>query len=286
MGKSKLKYTVVVDDKVRLDAIGHWSVAKLEILQKYIKPYSKIIRDHRLHAIYVDAFAGPGLHSRKDDGELIKGSPLRALEVEPPFEEYYFIDWNAEKAKYLEESTSDRDNVHVYHGDCNRVLISDVFPRILYSEYKRGLCFLDPYGLQLDWEVVVKAGDQRSLEVMINFPILDINRTVIRDHSNKIPPNYELRMNRFWGDDSWRKLIYESGGDLFDQDIEYRIGYAHDVLPAAFCKRLRDLAGFKYTAVPLPMADDAGHILYFLIFASHNRTGRDIVNDIFSKYRK
>jgi hypothetical protein len=46
----------------------------------------------------------------------------------------------------------------VYEGDCNRVLLEDVFPKVRYEDYRRALCILDPYKLNPDWTVVAKAG--------------------------------------------------------------------------------------------------------------------------------
>ena len=44
-----------------------------------------------------------------------------------------------------------------YEGDCNYVLIDEDLPRPSNSKsYRRALCLLDPYGLDLDWEVISK----------------------------------------------------------------------------------------------------------------------------------
>ena len=38
---------------------------------------------------------------------------------------------------------------------------------------------LDPYGLHLDWEVIETAGKMRSIEIFLNFPIMDMNRNAL-----------------------------------------------------------------------------------------------------------
>ena len=61
------------------DLIGPWSEVKLEILRKYAKPYSQILKSNGFYQLYIDGFAGPGLHVSQTTGEVIKGSPLHAL---------------------------------------------------------------------------------------------------------------------------------------------------------------------------------------------------------------
>ncbi len=44
----------------------------------------------------------------------------------------------------------------------------------------------------------------RSVEVFINFPVMDMNRNVLRREPSNIDPDQALRMNAFWGDQSWQ----------------------------------------------------------------------------------
>lgn len=68
---------------MKLDEIGEWSELKLDILKKYAGAYCTILRARNLHPIYIDGFAGAGTHIRKGTKELIPGSPLNALNIEP-----------------------------------------------------------------------------------------------------------------------------------------------------------------------------------------------------------
>jgi len=75
---------------VHFDEIGAWSEIKLEIVRKYATAYSAILTGvPGLRHIYVDAFAGSGVHISRDTGDFVPGSPLNALRVEPPFREYH-----------------------------------------------------------------------------------------------------------------------------------------------------------------------------------------------------
>jgi three-Cys-motif partner protein len=133
------------------DEIGYWSEIKLEIVRDYASAYSTILSSNKLPHIYVDAFAGAGRHIAKGTGEFLPGSPTNALNVRPPFREYHFIDLNAEKLDYLQKLVGARKDVHIYEGDCNRVLIDRIFPTLHFKSYRRALCLLDPYGLDLKW---------------------------------------------------------------------------------------------------------------------------------------
>jgi three-Cys-motif partner protein len=79
----------------KIDEIGPWSEVKLDILKRYAVEYSKILSKQRnpsFFHVYIDAFAGTGFHLSRKTGEMVLGSPLNALLVEPPFREYHLID--------------------------------------------------------------------------------------------------------------------------------------------------------------------------------------------------
>ena len=269
-----------------IDEIGPWSEVKLEILRRYATAYSTILSKQTmpsLRHVYVDAFAGAGVHLSRTTGEMVPGSPVNALLVNPPFREYYLIDLDGDKAKGLRDLIGDRTDVHIYHGDCNTILLEDVFPRVRYEDYKRGLCILDPYGLHLDWRVIKTAGSTKSLDVFINFPIYDININVLHHDPSSVSPAHAARMSAYWGDDSWKAVAYEeTDPDLFGNvDLEK---ISNEKFAAVFRTRLREVAGFKRVPEPLPMRNSNGSIVYYLFFASQKGTGEDIVTYIFDKF--
>ncbi|MCH8157131.1 MAG: three-Cys-motif partner protein TcmP, partial [Nitrospinae bacterium] len=175
--------------KIPLDKIGYWSELKLEIIKKYAEAYSKILKKQKgLKHLYIDAFAGTGVHLSKKTEEIVPGSPLNALNVQPPFYEYHFIDKNEKKIEFLKTISQGRSNVEIYHGDCNSILVDQVFPKVRYEDYKRGLCFLDPYGLHLNWEVIQQAGTMGTIDIFLNFPIYDMNLNVLLCDPSKARP--------------------------------------------------------------------------------------------------
>ena len=268
--------------KLTLDEIGRWSEVKLEIIQKYAHAYSTILsKQGNFHHIYIDAFAGAGVHVSKLTKEFIQGSPLNALNITPPFREHHLIDLDELKVESLKELTKDFKNVYIYNEDCNKVLHDRILPQITYKSFKRALCILDPYGLTLDWKVVELAGKLGTVDIFINFPVADINRNVLRRDRSKVAEADIDRMNMFWGDKSWETSAYSNAGCLFE---EYKEKQDNQTVVDAYIDRLKNVAGFKNVPAPLAMKNSKGAIVYYLIFASQKPVANHIVNDIVRKY--
>ena len=267
------------------DEIGYWTELKLEIIKEYAQEYSKVLSNQTnpsLYHIYIDGFSGAGQHISRTTRKPVEGSPLNALHVQPPFKEYHFIDLNRGKISALESSVGNRPDVFLYNEDCNWCLHNNVFPRVQYSDYRRGLCLLDPYGLHLDWEVVREAGQMKTLELFLNFPIMDMNRNILWTEPEKVSADEIERMNAYWGDASWRTAAYERTGNLF----EWEEKTSHKVVVEKYIERLKSEAGFAYVAEPLLMRNRKRAPVYYLLFASPNPTGHKIVSHIFKKYEK
>ncbi|MGA8182533.1 MAG: three-Cys-motif partner protein TcmP, partial [Terriglobia bacterium] len=250
----------------QFDEIGYWSEIKLEILKKYAKAYSTILgaqSNPSFHHIYIDAFAGAGMHLSRTSGEFVLGSPLNALAVQPPFREYHLIDIDEERVEGLKELISNRPNVHIYSGDCNEILLDQVFPQVSYEDYRRGLCILDPYGLHLDWSLMQTAGQMRSIDLFLNFPVADMNRNVLWHDPTKVDAEQAARMDRLWGDKTWRDIAYTTKMNLFG----YPEKQPNEIIAEAFRSRLKEVAGFKRIPQPLPMRNSRGAIVYYLFFA-------------------
>ena len=271
--------------KIKYDVIGNWSEVKLDIVREYATEYSKIMNAQASirRYCYIDAFAGSGQHISKSTGEFVPGSPWNALLVKPPFSEFHFIDLDRTKTAKLREIAPARPDVHIYEEDANSVLLKKIFPRCRYEDYSRALCLLDPYNVNVDWKVIETAGKMRSIEIFYNFMIMDVNMNVLRRNPEKVPSSQAARMDKAWGDHSWRDLAYTKVRGLFG-DMESKAD--NETLAEAFRERLRKIAGFKYVPAPIPMRNDQGSIVYYLYFASPNETGARIVGYIFKKDRE
>jgi len=270
--------------KVRIDEVGYWSEVKLDLVRKYAQAYSAIMSKQATIGayLYIDGFAGAGVHLSRSTGEFIPGSPLNALNVDPPFSEYHFVDLDGGRAENLRSLAQGRDNVCVHEGDCNAILRRDVFPRARYADYRRALCLLDPYGLHLQWEVIKSAGESRSIEIFLNFPIMDINMNVLKHDPKRVDEHQRARMDAYWGDRTWEEAAYRKKRSLFG-DIDQKTTNREVV--AAFRDRLVQVAGFEYVPEPMPMRNNSGAVVFYLFFASPNKVGGKIVTEIFEKHR-
>ena len=276
---------------MNISEIGEWSQIKLDIIREYAQAYSVILSKQNkpaLKHVYIDAFAGAGHHVTKREGNLVWGSPLQALLIDPPFSSYHLVDLDRGNTDVLDLQVKSRTTgpydpktVHIYNADCNQILLEKIFPLVSYKDYKRGLCLLDPYGLHLDWDVIYQAGKMRSIEIFYNFSVYDINRNILRRDSSKIDTKQLNRMNKAWGDDSWRKVAYTTEENLFGMEEKT----TNIRIASAFRERLKKVAKFSYVPEPIPMKNSKGAIIYFLYFASHKPVAAKIVTEIFNKYR-
>jgi len=276
-----------MERKLKFDEIGYWSEIKLDIIREYASAYSKILSGQKspeLYHIYIDAFAGAGIHVSKTTGGFVPGSPVNALSVYPQFKEYHFIDLDELKIDSLENVTETREDVFTYHGDCNTVLQEKVFQRVRYEDYRRALCILDPYGLHLNWEVIYEAGHMRSVDIFLNFPVAAINRNVLWKNPDGVSRRQIERMNIFWGDASWRNIAYSESPQLqlFGERSEEKV--SNEDVAEAFRTRLRNVAGFKNVPKPIAMRNTRNAVVYYLFFASQKQFAGNIVEDIFRKY--
>ena len=58
--------------------------------------------------------------------------------------------------------------------------------------------------------------------MFLNFPVMDMNRNAIWRSPEKVPEDGIERMNKFWGDGSWRNVAYVESKqqNLFSSQIK------------------------------------------------------------------
>jgi three-Cys-motif partner protein len=143
---------------------------------------------------------------------------------------------------------------------------------------------LDPYGIHgkpLRWQTIKHLAELRTVDIFLNFPLMDINRNTLRKRLSNADDADVSAFNEFCGTDDWKDLMYEP--DLFG-DLG-KIGN-NRTLADWFRERLKTVAGFKFVPDPILMRNSKGGKLYFLYFASHQSVAQKVIMDIFTKYRK
>lgn len=279
------------------DIIGKWSQDKLELLAKYLEAYSIIMNKQKEKWLtkyyYIYAFAGSIRPRAKDEeNRYIEGSPLRALQIKPQFDGYWFIDISSQRIERIERLKDDfcDCNIEVYHGNCNHVLCDQLIPKF-NSSSTRAFVFLDPYGLSIDWETITKLAKTKKCDIFINFSVMGVTRILPKE----IEPKEESiqLLDRIMGNTDWLAEIYQSRKyiqpSLFPEQNEKISSLKRDTIQAdelanLYCKQLKEL--FAYVSKPVLMKNSTNSVLYALCLASHNKTAVKITNDIFKLYDK
>jgi three-Cys-motif partner protein len=271
----------------REDIIGKWSLEKLELLPKYLSGYLRILTKQTWCRgyEYIDAFAGTGKPKTKDEQKYVDGSPRIALGLAPSFTQYHFIeqaDWRAKKLEKL-RAEFPTHGITIYHGDCNKILREQILPQLSYSSKKRAIAFVDPFGMQFEWETMEDLAQTKTVEVILNFPVMAINRGVLRKHPEMISKAGRERLDRFWGTKDWTVDLYMEERTLFGIETVKR-PHSGKEFGYAFKKRLGEI--FRHCSIPILMANSKNAPLYCMLFAGHNETGKKIAEGIFMKYEK
>ena len=274
---------MVIDADV-FDELGDWSQIKHDILEQYAHAYTTILRRQTFvrRLLYIDAFAGSGYGVDSETGAQLRGSALRAMQVEPKFDELHFVEQDEQKAAILEQVSVNDSRVSVHRGD-GIAITTQLLDRARYDDYRRALCLLDPYDLSVPWSLVERIGEMRSVEIFYNFMIMDANRNLLWRDPTRVPVDRLQRMDKVWGGREWQDDCYEEVETLFEP---VRRKLTNKAIAEAFRERLRTVAGFKYVPEPIAMKNSNNATVYYLYFASANQTGARIVNDIFNKYRR
>jgi three-Cys-motif partner protein len=285
---------------------GEWTIDKLERIRKYLSAYTRIFhaneRARYLFPIYLDAFAGTGYHSpahavahpelplpeltEPDNQEFLKGSTRIALDVEPPFKQYIFIEKDPERVKELadleQEYPRHAGKTIVVPGDANTYLKD--WCDLTSWDKRRAVVFLDPYGMQVEWSTIESIAKTEAIDLWILFPLgVAVNRLLRR---NGPPPESEAKaLTRIFGTDDWLDEFYPQKKvlTLFGEEETRTKEADFNKIGQYFVNRLKSVFT-KVADNPLPLMNSRNNPLYLLCFAAGNpkgaQTGVKIAQDI------
>ncbi len=277
------------------DIIGRWSEEKLDLLAQYLEAYSVIMNKQKQTWLrdyyYIDAFSGSVRPRAKDEERYINGSPIRALQTEPKFYGYWFVDVNPQRVERVEKLREDFPNqiIQTYQGNCNDILCNEIIPKIPYSSKKRAFVFLDPYGLQVDWKTVRELADTKTCDIFVNFSIMAVTRLLPRDQNPD--PEFVKQIDQVMGNTEWITQIYRESPatqlSLFSNLAEPTLSREKidpDWLARLYTEQLSSL--FPHVSRPVLMRNSTNSVLYALCLASHNPNAIKITNDIFKRHER
>jgi three-Cys-motif partner protein len=263
-----------LDDGLPMRQAGAWAAEKLDYLRRYIEIFGKSMHYKWPERNYIDLLAGPGKNRMRSSGEVILGSPLLALKTQFPFTRYFFIDADKLLAAALAErcnASSLRDRVIVETGDCN-VLVNQIVGDLrLRGDRALNLAFLDPEGLELQWETVARLASIRKMDMVINYPEGGLNRCMAKEFET----TGATSVDAYFGSRDWRTIYRDY----------LKVGRAkglHRELIDFYKSRLLDLGyvnvvrGDEVTGdEPLMRNTKMRAPLYRLIFASKHKIGQE-----------
>ena len=150
--------------------------------------------------IYIDAFCGCGKNEKINS----RGSPLIALNYN--FSQYIFIDKKKEYIEELENIIRADDkykskNIKFINKDCNEYI-----REIELKTYDRGVIFLDPYGMQLNWQSLEYIAKTGKLDVWYLFPLSGLTRCL--KLNRKIDDKTCETITMLLGTEDWQEDIY------------------------------------------------------------------------------
>jgi three-Cys-motif partner protein len=263
-----------------IDVIGPWTERKYEIEDFYAQLYSNILDQTDLDHWYIDGYAASGYGFRRETKELIEASVSRVLSIKPPFKQYHLVEIDPKRLEMLRARTKKSPNIFLYEGDANLVL-PRIFSEVRFDQLRRAFCLLDPYKLQdLRWETICAAAKPKTIDLLLHFPIMDANRNALWRTGDAEQSEH---LTRYWGDASWKQVLYNANPSLFGDVLEKK---PNDAVVKAFSDRLKSVAGFQYVSKPIPMRNTRRATLYYLIFAVHHKTAFRVVSDVAKRFLK
>jgi three-Cys-motif partner protein len=271
---------------------GNWTDDKLTILKKYLHAYNTALKKQPFTRIYVDAFAGtgyrvqrqnqfqvPDLFAESNDQEtqeLLKGSAKLALEVDPPFHRFVFVESDELKVKELEALKAQHPalagQIDIIRADANAFL--QAFCAEQDWRGYRAVVFLDPFATEVVWTTVEALAATKAMDVWILFPLMAVNRLLAKDASK----TFRKRLDAIFGTAEWFERFYRTTKeeDIFGQSLE-------TVCKVCDFKGIGDFYAERLRAVFVGVAaercvwdNSRGSPLFQFFFAAGNKKGAPI----------
>lgn len=303
---------------------GNWSDVKLAAVREYFTRFNTALSRTSFRRVYIDGFAGGGRVKPKEDkkaksesasdlfsdhslqqggnaalpselaedeaaSELFRhGSPLLALEADPPFHEFIFIERDQEtisqlKKQVAEVGTLRERPVQYLCEDANTAL-----DRISRQDWKtrRATIFLDPFALQIRWSTLEALARTKGMDMWMLFPAMAVNRMLPRNA--EVPDVWAQRLNETFGDSSWRQEFYavtdqppneDMFPDLLPESKEAKLNDPFGRLSRYVIRRLKTVFADAVDE-PLVLKTESGSPLFLLCFAVANENGAPIAKRI------
>lgn len=255
----------------------------------------------RFKLVYVDAFAGTGyrrvsrlaersgqtslfgVETEYEVAQLRDGSARIALALDSGFDAYIFVECDrshcAELLRLQEQRPDARIDVRC--ADAN-VALASIANRPWESW--RGVIFLDPFGMQVNWNTLGSIAGTGALDVWLLVPLSIGPGRMLQKRLSDLDrhPGWRSRLDAFFGTGAWEAEFFgpnansiASGrqgslfGDQVDEDERYRVDAVNQRLASFYIRRLKTIFPFV-SEHPRLLRNSRGQPLYMLCFAVAN----------------
>jgi three-Cys-motif partner protein len=212
---------------------------------------------------YIDLFSGPGKCLIRGSREEVEGSPILAAKSRVQFTDYFLVDIYSDCLEALRTrinslGLASQQDFNYYPGEADAV-IDELVAELPDGQTSLGLAVIDPWGWDFSFETMAKLAAGRRLDLVINFPIVNIKRNWQRE----LP-----RLDKFMNGSSYRSSFKYA---MTNKDPSVT---ATRVLLDSYQKELKCI-NYKYVNDLVGVTNSKGIPLYFLIFASKHDRGVD-----------
>ncbi len=270
---------------------GDWTEQKLEVLGKYLARYLTALKNKKFHKVYIDAFAGRGIiHPNEKKGivetefpgfedqqRFLEGSPIRALKLKEPFDEYIFIEKQKKYCLELEErikreAPGREGRTKIYNCDAN-VAIRGLCSEVGWPGNLRAVMFLDPFGMEVNWETIELIAETKAIDLWCLFPLgVALNRLLKTD--GKIQEAARKKIDGVIGTKEWYDKFYkreEREPSLFDSHEQLTVIKKETMsfIGTYFNDRLKTIFAGVFDP-PGVLKNSKNNPLYLLCFALGN----------------
>jgi len=280
---------------------GSWTDKKLAAFVKYVDAYLTIMAKYpQFKTIYFDGFAGSGergemkqndlfseLHLDNEETYLYQGAAERLMKFDKAFDFYYFVEKDEISLKKLQSKLDNLPNragrtIEYRKGDCNEQ-VKKLALALHQSKSLAALVFLDPFGMQLDWDTIASLRDTRS-DIWILIPTgVIVNRLL----DKKCKLMFSKKLTSFFGmnEVEIRKLFYSETQTptLFGEEetLIQKVNKPIQQIAGIYSENLKTI--WKYVTQPLPLLNSSGTPIFHFVFASNNEAGGRIAKYIIEK---
>lgn len=273
---------------------GDWTQEKLHRVSLYLTAYTQALKNQPFKLIYIDAFAGAGYRNIKSEGheqmlfpeqmledaeKFHAGSARIALEIEPRFDKYYFIETDPIKCDELEKLKLDfpdkEKDIFILNMDANTA-IQQACQTSWKKSSIRGVLFLDPFGMHVTWDTIKAIANTEAIDMWYLFPLgVGVNRLLKKD--GNISESWKNKLNNIFGSSEWENIFYkkEVVMNLFGENEVTTKTSDFQQIADYFVQRL-DSIFHGVIRKPLLLYNSKNNPLYMLCFACGNKNGSKV----------